>query len=311
MVTFVFLFFFFQAEDGIRDLTVTGVQTCALPILLLAARGVAGLRMAPLLEPREIGVHLLQVLAQPGAQGAPRVRAGEQVFLDGQVLEAVPPLHHLADAALHQPGRIELVDALAAEHDLALRHLAALGAQQVRDGLQRGGLAGAVGAEQRDDLALLHLERHPLEHQDDVVVDDLDIADRQIRARGDHFSFEQSRGAMPFSLAYCAAEASTIGRTIDWSEAIQSVITFHFLPSHCRNLTAPPPSWSMHDTLSACISPSAPSSFRRLSSMFRCSIPQRTCSPVIGFPLPNWARAVRMASPVTKHASTTCPSQIQ
>src|SRR6266478_8732806 len=29
---FGFLFFFFQAEDGIRDLTVTGVQTCALPI---------------------------------------------------------------------------------------------------------------------------------------------------------------------------------------------------------------------------------------------------------------------------------------
>src|SRR2546427_6545640 len=29
----VSFFFFFQAEDGIRDLTVTGVQTCALPIL--------------------------------------------------------------------------------------------------------------------------------------------------------------------------------------------------------------------------------------------------------------------------------------
>src|SRR2546430_7128153 len=28
----IFFFFFFQAEDGIRDLTVTGVQTCALPI---------------------------------------------------------------------------------------------------------------------------------------------------------------------------------------------------------------------------------------------------------------------------------------
>src|SRR3989440_5166977 len=28
------LFFFFQAEDGIRDLIVTGVQTCALPISL-------------------------------------------------------------------------------------------------------------------------------------------------------------------------------------------------------------------------------------------------------------------------------------
>src|SRR2546430_13375613 len=29
-------FFFFQAEDGIRDLTVTGVQTCALPISIRA-----------------------------------------------------------------------------------------------------------------------------------------------------------------------------------------------------------------------------------------------------------------------------------
>src|SRR5687768_18343224 len=28
----VFFFFFFQAEDGIRDVAVTGVQTCALPI---------------------------------------------------------------------------------------------------------------------------------------------------------------------------------------------------------------------------------------------------------------------------------------
>src|SRR2546430_15451405 len=28
------MFFFFQAEDGIRDLTVTGVQTCALPIFM-------------------------------------------------------------------------------------------------------------------------------------------------------------------------------------------------------------------------------------------------------------------------------------
>src|SRR2546430_7305274 len=28
----IHFFFFFQAEDGIRDLTVTGVQTCALPI---------------------------------------------------------------------------------------------------------------------------------------------------------------------------------------------------------------------------------------------------------------------------------------
>src|SRR2546422_289724 len=30
-----FFFFFFQAEDGIRDVAVTGVQTCALPISML------------------------------------------------------------------------------------------------------------------------------------------------------------------------------------------------------------------------------------------------------------------------------------
>src|SRR5438309_6355205 len=36
MVLFCFFFFFFfQAEDGIRDGTVTGVQTCALPILMI------------------------------------------------------------------------------------------------------------------------------------------------------------------------------------------------------------------------------------------------------------------------------------
>src|SRR2546426_8644904 len=38
MVVFVCVsFFFFQAEDGIRDYKVTGVQTCALPIWILAA----------------------------------------------------------------------------------------------------------------------------------------------------------------------------------------------------------------------------------------------------------------------------------
>src|SRR5207245_6276150 len=36
----VCVFFFFQAEDGIRDATVTGVQTCALPILPPSPRAV-------------------------------------------------------------------------------------------------------------------------------------------------------------------------------------------------------------------------------------------------------------------------------
>src|SRR5262249_58151700 len=38
IVAFLWCFFFFQAEDGIRDWSVTGVQTCALPICAADAR---------------------------------------------------------------------------------------------------------------------------------------------------------------------------------------------------------------------------------------------------------------------------------
>src|SRR3989449_2732545 len=37
-------FFFFQAEDGIRDVAVTGVQTCALPVASPRARTRTGCR---------------------------------------------------------------------------------------------------------------------------------------------------------------------------------------------------------------------------------------------------------------------------
>src|SRR3989440_3183320 len=78
--------FFFQAEDGIRDLIVTGVQTCALPISPgLAneeaprdrrdrrgtARGRDGDgRDAP--RPRVRGVHGRRGRRAPGAQRVPR-----------------------------------------------------------------------------------------------------------------------------------------------------------------------------------------------------------------------------------------------
>src|SRR5260221_14565965 len=39
--------FFFQAEDGIRDHCVTGVQTCALPIYFVAALPCRGQHAAP------------------------------------------------------------------------------------------------------------------------------------------------------------------------------------------------------------------------------------------------------------------------
>src|SRR5256885_13230398 len=42
----IVIFFFFQAEDGIRDYKVTGVQTCALPISGLEAVYLSGWQVA-------------------------------------------------------------------------------------------------------------------------------------------------------------------------------------------------------------------------------------------------------------------------
>src|SRR6266481_6938381 len=61
--------FFFQAEDGIRDGTVTGVQTCALPIRLLVSnptRAKRALRKAKY-GVREEPVFALRLRNKPGA----------------------------------------------------------------------------------------------------------------------------------------------------------------------------------------------------------------------------------------------------
>src|SRR5256885_11374384 len=42
---FFVVFFFFQAEDGIRDYKVTGVQTCALPISMLGVAASLGVTL--------------------------------------------------------------------------------------------------------------------------------------------------------------------------------------------------------------------------------------------------------------------------
>src|SRR2546422_2020385 len=64
------VFFFFQAEDGIRDVAVTGVQTCALPISFLMGDG----RHGPLAGARDaerLSQGLLRLLP-PALQEAAR-----------------------------------------------------------------------------------------------------------------------------------------------------------------------------------------------------------------------------------------------
>src|SRR5256886_5668701 len=61
-------FFFFQAEDGIRDLTVTGVQTCALPICRFAE--------LPSLNPRELTTQESAVSLATWSPGTNRSASG-------------------------------------------------------------------------------------------------------------------------------------------------------------------------------------------------------------------------------------------
>src|SRR2546430_6501440 len=67
-------FFFFQAEDGIRDLTVTGVQTCALPI---SERWERLEQLRPLLHGIPIGVALFAAPAAPGVDTADDLQYAE------------------------------------------------------------------------------------------------------------------------------------------------------------------------------------------------------------------------------------------
>src|SRR2546430_4038112 len=93
--------FFFQAEDGIRDLTVTGVQTCALPIFSL--RGADD----PASGNRFAGV----TIAAPVGESDPveRMRQVREQVIAGRSEPAIdvigrlaPVLSLLPDEALHE-----------------------------------------------------------------------------------------------------------------------------------------------------------------------------------------------------------------
>src|SRR5688572_31294087 len=85
-LTLSFLFFFFQAEDGIRDLTVTGVQTCALPISPPAAAprhppsaGARGPAHAPPPRPRAAPAPPASPRRAAGRSSPPASRRGRQI----------------------------------------------------------------------------------------------------------------------------------------------------------------------------------------------------------------------------------------
>src|SRR5256884_3562666 len=69
------LSFFFQAEDGIRDVAVTGVQTCALPISRATGPGVVGCSVA---GPGRAIVSALDARARERGAGANGFCAGHR-----------------------------------------------------------------------------------------------------------------------------------------------------------------------------------------------------------------------------------------
>src|SRR5260221_13496570 len=85
-------FFFFQAEDGIRDHCVTGVQTCALPICIPrpSHRNPGDRertqRLLLDLNQRETGRHRLRIAPRPGERDRDRksVVEGKSVDLGGR-----------------------------------------------------------------------------------------------------------------------------------------------------------------------------------------------------------------------------------
>src|SRR6266511_5400443 len=82
-------FFFFQAEDGIRDFHVTGVQTCALPIL--PRLGVAGAGHAGGAGTARLGRLAADRARRPPAGPRGPAAPGDRPADRGGVVETAPP----------------------------------------------------------------------------------------------------------------------------------------------------------------------------------------------------------------------------
>ena len=80
---------------------------------------------------------------------------------------------HVGKARFH-----DLVGAHALDAAALVQDVAGLGLQQAGNGLQGGGLAGTVGTDQGDDLALIHLKGDVLDGVDVAVVN-VDVIDLQ------------------------------------------------------------------------------------------------------------------------------------
>src|SRR5690625_7856548 len=116
IITYLFfLFFFFQAEDGIRDGHVTGVQTCALPISPTLIRSLISWQKSGTLDLEKYdlsSVRLLGSVGEPlnrtvgqriqeniGSSNAPITDTRRQSETDAHLLADLPAEHRGAPGA--------------------------------------------------------------------------------------------------------------------------------------------------------------------------------------------------------------------
>src|SRR5256884_5495122 len=102
---YMLFFFFFQAEDGIRDVAVTGVQTCALPICGDIRLTEAGLQFTRedtddrkklfarhLITYVPLAAHVRRVLDERASHTAPKSRFFDELedYMAGEGAEQTP-----------------------------------------------------------------------------------------------------------------------------------------------------------------------------------------------------------------------------
>ena len=145
--------------------------------LALAAREISRQLSAAAGEHGKVVEHLLKRhrRARRATIGQRPRHERAQIFLDCQGLEDLVALGHQHEPAPRQLVRRAAGDGRALEHDPTADDLCVVSAEKARDRAERGRLAGAVGAEQRDDRARRHAKGHALDRGRDVVVDDLEV----------------------------------------------------------------------------------------------------------------------------------------
>src|SRR5216684_9061414 len=149
----MFFFFFFQAEDGIRDVAVTGVQTCALPIFDLL--GAEKHKLLPIIEQYSKQYEFREIIPISA-----RKREGLDMLLD-QVIAALPegPHYFPEDQITDQPVRFMAAELIREQLLMAtseeVPHSVTVVVEQFEEGAKLTRIAAAIFCERESQKGIL------------------------------------------------------------------------------------------------------------------------------------------------------------